>query len=71
VQHIVHWHERVGLGADETATECGLTLADVYAALAYYYDHREAIDQAFRADDEFITKLRQRTPSKVSAKLGD
>jgi uncharacterized protein (DUF433 family) len=64
VQDIVLWHERVGLGADEVATEYGLTLTDVYAAIAYYYDHREAIDQAFRTDDELIATLRQRTPSK-------
>ena len=44
VQNIVIWHERLGLGADEIATEYDLTLADVYAALAYYYDHRHEID---------------------------
>jgi uncharacterized protein (DUF433 family) len=70
VQDIAVWHERLGLSADEIATEYGLSLADVYAALAYYYDHREAIDQAIRADQEFIAALRQRSPSKLRAKLG-
>jgi uncharacterized protein (DUF433 family) len=70
VQDIAVWHERLGLSADEIATEYGLSLADVYAALAYYYDHREEIDQAIRADAEFITALRQRSPSKLRAKLG-
>jgi uncharacterized protein (DUF433 family) len=70
VQDIVIWHERLGLGADEIASEHALSLADVYAALAYYYDHREAIDAAIRADDEFIAELRRRTPSKLKAKLG-
>ena len=45
VQDIAVWHERLGLSADEIATEYGLSLADVYAALAYYYDHREEIDR--------------------------
>jgi uncharacterized protein (DUF433 family) len=70
VQDVVVWHERLGLSADEIATEYGLSLADVYAALAYYYDHREQIDQAIRADEAFITELRKRTPSKLKARLG-
>lgn len=41
VQDIVIWHERLGLSADAIAREYGPSLADVYAALAYYYDHRE------------------------------
>ncbi len=69
VQDIVVWHERLGLDADEIATEYGLSLADVYAALAYYYDHRAEIDRAIREDDAFIAELRRRTPSKVSAKI--
>ena len=44
VANIVIWHERLGKSADEIATDYNLTLADVYAALAYYFDHREAID---------------------------
>ena len=35
VQNIVIWHERMGQSADEIATEYNLSLADVYAALAY------------------------------------
>jgi uncharacterized protein (DUF433 family) len=46
VQNIVIWHEWLGWSADEIATEYGLTLADVYAALAYYYDHQSEIDTA-------------------------
>lgn len=70
VQDIVVWHERLGLSADEIASEYGLSLADVYAALAYYYDHREEIDQAIRADEALVAELRRETPSKVRAKLG-
>jgi uncharacterized protein (DUF433 family) len=70
VQNVVIWHERLGLNADEIATEYGLSLADVYAALAYYYDHRDAIDRAIQADEELVAELRRRTPSKLKAKLG-
>lgn len=57
------------MSADEIATEYGLTLADVYAALAYYYDHRTEIDDSTRVDDAFVAELRKRTPSVV--KLGE
>lgn len=70
VQDVVVWHERLGLSADEIATEYGLSLSDVYAALAYYYDHREEIHRAVGADEAFITELRKRTPPKLKARLG-
>src|SRR5947209_5546055 len=70
VQNIVIWHERLGLSADEIATEYGLSLADVYAALAHYYDHREEIDRSIWEDEEFIAELRRRTPSVLREKLG-
>jgi uncharacterized protein (DUF433 family) len=59
----VLWHERLDLSADEIATEYDLSLADIYAALAYYYDHREEIDRSIKADEDFIAELRQRIPS--------
>ncbi|MCS4114611.1 uncharacterized protein (DUF433 family) [Salinibacter ruber] len=37
VQDIVVWHERGGWSVDEIASEYDLSLADVYAALAYYF----------------------------------
>ena len=69
VQNIVIWHERMGLSPDEIATEYNLTLGDVFAALAYYYDHRPEIDVAIRNDDAFAAELRAKTPSPLNAKL--
>lgn len=71
VQNIVIWHERLGLSADEIATEYDLTLAEVYAALAYYYDRRAEIDAMIQADESSIAQLQGRTPAKLKAKLGD
>src|SRR5262245_13636101 len=65
VQNVVIWHERMGLSADEIASAYGLTLADVYAALAYYYDHRAEIYEAMRADGTLVAELRSQTPSKL------
>ncbi len=69
VQNIVIWHERMGLSADEIAAEYNLTLSEVYAALAYYYDHQAEIDESIRADEAFVEELRRMTPSKLPEKL--
>lgn len=66
VRNIVIWHERMGRSADEIATEYDLTLADVYAALAFYFDHRTEIDESIREGEAFVEALRERTPSKLS-----
>ena len=69
VQNIVIWHERMGKSADEIATEYDLSLADVYAALAFYFDHREEIDASIREGKAFAEALRERMPSKLKQKL--
>ncbi len=69
VQAVAIWHERLGRSADEIAAEYDLTLADVYAALAYYFDHRAEIDRSIEDGEVFAEALRQRTPSKVRQKL--
>jgi uncharacterized protein (DUF433 family) len=69
IQNVAIWHERLGMSADEIASEYDLSLADVYAALAYYFDHRSEIDQSIADGQAFAEALRQRTPSKVRQKL--
>ena len=69
VENIVVWHERMGTSADEIATEYDLTLADVYAALAYYFDHRAEIDQSLEESQACIKTLRLQTSTKLSEKL--
>lgn len=70
VQDIVIWHERLGVSADEIATEYELALADVYAALTYYFDHRADIDRSILEGQALAKLLREQTPSKLSTKLG-
>jgi uncharacterized protein (DUF433 family) len=69
VQNVAIWHERLGLSADEIASEYDLTLGDVHAALAYYFDHREEIDRSIKEGEDFAEALRKRTPSKLAEKL--
>lgn len=65
VQDVAIWHERLGRSVDEIASDYDLTLADIYAALAYYFDHREAIDRTIAEEQALAEALRQATPSKV------
>lgn len=69
VQDIAIWHERLGRSPDEIAAEYGLTLAAIYAALAYYFDHRAEIDRAIDEGQAFAEALRQRIPSKLLQRL--
>jgi len=66
VQDIVIWHERLGRSADEIAAEHDISLSDVYAALAYYYDHRDELDESIRTDEAYVAGLRGRTPSRLT-----
>ena len=59
VQDIFVLHELQGMTPDAILQVFPtITLADVHAALAYYWDHREAIEQQMREDEEFVAALR-------------
>jgi len=59
VQNIAIWHDRLGWSVDEIPSEYDLDLADIYAALAYYFAHREEIDQSIREREAFVKELRR------------
>ena len=69
VQDVVIWHERLGRSVDEICADYDLTLADVYAALAYYFDHRQEIDRGIEESMAFVEQLRMRRPSGLEHKL--
>jgi uncharacterized protein (DUF433 family) len=70
VMDIVTWHERRGMSPDEIVDLFpGITLADVHAALAYYFDHREEIEGEFQREVELAASLKRHFPSKLQEKL--
>jgi uncharacterized protein (DUF433 family) len=69
VRHIAVWHERMGMSPDKIADEYDLGLADIHAALAYYFDHREEIDQAIIDGDRFAEEMRKASPSLLRERL--
>jgi uncharacterized protein (DUF433 family) len=49
-----------------------LTLAQIHAALAYYFDHRDEIIDELRQAKEFAALMKERTgPGPLEAKLRD
>lgn len=68
VQDVVVWHERMGLSADEIVSRYPqLSLADVYAALTYYHDHRDEIEADMAHGKALADEVQKLFPSKVTA----
>lgn len=59
VRDIVAARDLGGLTPEEIAASVypGLTLAQVYSALAYYEDHRDEIDQAMQNEAQFVEQF--------------
>lgn len=70
VQDIYVWHELEGQSPEEIVTNFKqLSLADVYAALAYYHDHRGDIEAEVRSERLEADQLKLSHPSKLLQKL--
>jgi uncharacterized protein (DUF433 family) len=67
VRDIVAARDIGGYAPEEIAASIypGLTLAQVYAALAYYEDHRTEIDAQFHAETQFIEEYLRQHPEFV------
>jgi uncharacterized protein (DUF433 family) len=70
VQDVAIWHERLGYSVEEIIAHYPqLTLAEVHAALAYYYDYMDEIRRQIEEDRAFVEEMKQHYPSKLRAKL--
>src|SRR5690242_5789188 len=70
VQDIYVWHELQGLSADEIVSRFpNLTMADVYAGLSYYWDHRNEIHREMQEETDFVEQMKQKHPSPLKEKL--
>jgi uncharacterized protein (DUF433 family) len=70
VMDVVAWHEMRGTTPDQIVDLFpGITLADVFAALAYYFDHRQEIEDDFRDDDQWAERVKSTIPSKIPPEL--
>ena len=69
VADIALLHLKLGMALEEIAAKYSLTLADVHAAMTYYYDHRSEIDQSLSDDAAFAEAFERNNPSPLRAKL--
>lgn len=69
VGDVVLLHLRMGQSLEQIAGRFQLPLAALHAAMAFYYDHRDEIDQAIESEDAYIEAKRGKNPSKLRAKL--
>jgi uncharacterized protein (DUF433 family) len=72
VQDVYAMAEVQGLTPDEISRSLPhLSLAQVHAALAYYFEHRQAILDEIRQDEDFVRHFKALTgPGPLEAKLG-
>ncbi len=70
VLDIVVWSEKRGKSADEIVDMFpGITLADVHAALAFYFDHRQEIEQEFKNEADFNAEMKGKYFSGMNGKI--
>jgi uncharacterized protein (DUF433 family) len=66
VSHIVMYHEDWGMSPKEIADGLPtISLADVHAALAFYYDNPELIAEQEAAEERFAEEFKRQHPHLV------
>ena len=63
VEDVAIWHERMAMTPDEiVSAHPSLTLSEVHAALAYYYENRVQIDADIRDGQRFVEEMKAKAP---------
>ena len=66
------WHNQMGLPLELIAAKWDLPLAGLYAAMAYYYDHRDEIDRRNAEDASHAEAMRrEQGPTKLDLILAE
>ncbi len=69
VADIVVMHLRMGQSLEELAGKYHVSLAQLHAAMSYYFDHRQAIDQHIEQDEAYAEAFFRGRPSVLQDKL--
>ena len=71
VEDVAIWHERMGMSPDEIVSAYpSITLSDVHAALAYYYENRAQIDAEILEGERFVAEMKAKSgPGPLEEKL--
>jgi uncharacterized protein (DUF433 family) len=63
VEHVAICYESMGMSPDEiVSAHPTITLAQVHAALAYYYEHKDEIDADIEEGERFVQELKAKSP---------
>ena len=66
VQDIYVWHELQGISADEVVSQYPqISMADVYAALAFFWEHREEIRGQMAEESAIVEAMQRKHPSRL------
>ncbi len=69
MSQIASEYEHLGTAPDDIVqAHPHLHLADVHAALAYYYDHQDEIRREWRETDALVAALRSKYASRLDSK---
>jgi uncharacterized protein (DUF433 family) len=69
VEDVAVLHLKLGYSLVEIAGKYDLSLASVYAAMAYYFDHQDEINERKVQEDELVEVFKQNHPSRLQEKL--
>ncbi len=70
VEHVVGWVEDQHMSMDEIMENFPtITRADVYDALAYYWDHKEELDRKWAEEDAWVEEYRREHTSRFADEL--
>ena len=73
VEHVYNWVERQGMTPAQVVAEYPqLTMAQVHAALAYYWSHQDEIQRDIAEGEKLVAELKAKAgPSKLQEKLAE
>src|SRR4051812_1502556 len=73
VKHVYTWVEQMGMTPAQVVAEYPhLTRAQVHAALAYYWSHRDEIHQDSENEEKLVAELKGKAgPSKLQERLAE
>jgi uncharacterized protein (DUF433 family) len=69
VEDIAEMNLKLGMSLIEIAGVYDLSLAQVYAAMAYYFEHREEIEQRVAEEEAMVEEYHKNHSSVLQAKL--
>lgn len=65
VRDVYEWHDILGMSADEISSAYSLSLAQVYAALTYAFEHIDEIQNDLQEEKAIVAQSLAAHPSKL------